>query len=175
MTDAPADPAPSPADPGSPADARGRGPDATADPPTDPEVADLVVRLGMRPHPEGGWYAETWRHQAAPGERPAGTAIYYLLAAGQRSHWHRVDATEIWHHYAGAPLRLAVQAGDDPTATIVLGPDVAAGQVPQVIVPAGAWQAADPTGAWALVGCTVTPGFTFAGFEMAPPGWSPPR
>ncbi|HEY2997126.1 MAG TPA: cupin domain-containing protein [Acidimicrobiales bacterium] len=175
MTDAPADPAPSPADPGSPADAPGRGPDATADPPTDPEVADLVVRLGMRPHPEGGWYAETWRHQAAPGERPAGTAIYYLLAAGQRSHWHRVDATEIWHHYAGAPLRLAVQAGDDPTATIVLGPDVAAGQVPQVIVPAGAWQAADPTGAWALVGCTVTPGFTFAGFEMAPPGWSPPR
>jgi hypothetical protein len=175
MTDAPADPAPPRADPGSPADAPGRGPDATADPPTDPEVADLVVRLGMRPHPEGGWYAETWRPQAAPGERPAGTAIYYLLAAGQRSHWHRVDATEIWHHYAGAPLRLAVQAGDDPTATIVLGPDVAAGQVPQVIVPAGAWQAADPTGAWALVGCTVTPGFTFAGFEMAPPGWSPPR
>jgi predicted cupin superfamily sugar epimerase len=175
MTDAPADPAPPRADPGSPADAPGRGPDATADPPTDPEVADLVVRLGMRPHPEGGWYAETWRPQAAPGERPAGTAIYYLLAAGQRSHWHRVDATEIWHHYAGAPLRLAVQAGDDPTATIVLGPDVAAGQVPQVIVPAGAWQAADPTGAWALAGCTVTPGFTFAGFEMAPPGWSPPR
>jgi uncharacterized protein len=175
MTDAPADPAPPPADPGSPADTRGRGPGTTADPPTDPEVADLVARLGMRPHPEGGWYAETWRHQAAPGERPAGTAIYYLLAAGQRSHWHRVDATEIWHHYAGAPLRLAVQAGDDPTATIVLGPDVAAGQVPQGIVPAGAWQAADPTGAWALVGCTVTPGFTFAGFEMAPPGWSPPR
>jgi predicted cupin superfamily sugar epimerase len=175
MTDAPADPAPPPADPGSPADTRGRGPDATANPPTDPEVADLVVRLGMRHHPEGGWYAETWRHEAAPGERPAGTAIYYLLAAGQRSHWHRVDATEIWHHYAGAPLRLAVQAGDDPTATIVLGPDVAAGQVPQIIVPAGAWQAADPTGAWALVGCTVTPGFTFAGFEMAPAGWSPPR
>ena len=167
MTDAPADRAP-PADPGS-------GPGTTADQPTDPEVADLVARLGMRRHPEGGWYAETWRHQPAPGERPAGTAIYYLLAAGQRSHWHRVDATEIWHHYAGAPLRLAVQDGDDPTATLVLGPDVAAGQVPQVIVPAGAWQAADPTGAWSLVGCTVTPGFTFAGFEMAPPGWSPPR
>ena len=139
------------------------------------DAVSLIERLALRPHPEGGWYAETWRHQPAPGERPAGTAIYYLLAAGQRSHWHRVDATEIWHHYAGAPLRLAVQAGDDPTATLVLGPDVAAGQVPQGIVPAGAWQAADPTGAWALVGCTVTPGFTFAGFEMAPPGWSPPR
>jgi predicted cupin superfamily sugar epimerase len=133
----------------------------------------IIDRLGLSPHPEGGWYAETWRHAADGGGRGAGTAIYYLLAAGQRSHWHRVDATEIWHHYAGDPLRLRVHAGDGPTRDIVLGDDLAAGQVPQAIVPAGAWQAAEPTGAWTLVGCTVSPGFTFDGFELAPPGWSP--
>ena len=141
---------------------------------TDDPVAALVETLGLAPHPEGGWYAETWRHEPAGGGRAAGTAIYYLLAAGQRSHWHRVDATEIWHHYAGAPLRLAVQAGDGPAEQITLGADLAAGQRPQAIVPAGAWQSAEPAGAWSLVGCTVSPGFEFAGFEMAPPGWSPP-
>jgi predicted cupin superfamily sugar epimerase len=136
-------------------------------------AADVVAHLGLRPHPEGGWYAETWRHQAPAGERPAGTAIYYLLAAGQRSHWHRVDAAEIWHHYAGDPLVLRVRAGDGPTGTVTLGPDLAGGQVPQAVVPEGAWQAAEPSGAWALVGCTVSPGFRFEGFELAPPGWSP--
>jgi predicted cupin superfamily sugar epimerase len=141
--------------------------------PDDPVTA-LVDLLGLAPHPEGGWFAETWRHAPAGGERPAGTAIYYLLAAGQRSHWHRVDATEIWHHYAGDPLRLEVHAGEGPTEAVTLGPDLAAGQRPQAIVPAGAWQAAEPTGAWALVGCTVSPGFTYDGFELAPPGWSPP-
>ncbi len=140
----------------------------------DHEVAAIIDRLGLRPHPEGGWYAETWRHDAGDGGRGAGTAIYYLLAAGQRSHWHRVDATEIWHHYAGDPLRLRIHDGDGPTVDVALGADLAAGQAPQAIVPQGAWQAAEPTGAWALVGCTVSPGFTFDGFELAPPGWSPP-
>src|SRR5262245_22030685 len=98
---------------------------------TDDPVAALVAMLGLAPHPEGGWYAETWRHEPSGGGRAAGTAIYYLLAAGQRSHWHRVDATEIWHHYAGAPLRLAVQAGDEPTEDVILGDDLAAGQRPQ--------------------------------------------
>lgn len=133
----------------------------------------IIDRLGLSPHPEGGWYAETWRHESDGDGRGAGTAIYYLLAAGQRSHWHRVDATEIWHHYAGDPLLLSVHVGDDATLDIVLGDDLGAGHVPQAIVPAGAWQAAEPTGAWTLVGCTVSPGFTFDGFELAPPGWSP--
>jgi uncharacterized protein len=137
-------------------------------------AADIVERLALRPHPEGGWYAETWRHEPAPGERPAGTAIYYLLAAGQRSHWHRVDATEIWHHYAGDPLLLRVHDGERPTVEIRLGPDLARGEVPQAVVPEGAWQAAEPTGAWSLVGCTVSPGFRFEGLDLAPPGWSPP-
>jgi len=137
-------------------------------------AARVVARLGLQPHPEGGWYAETWRHEPGPdGGRASGTAIYYLLEAGQRSHWHRVDATEIWHFYAGDPLRLRIHAGDGPTRDVVLGTDLAAGQVPQAIVPEGAWQSAEPTGAWTLVGCTVSPGFSFDGFELAPPGWSP--
>jgi len=138
-------------------------------------VAGLVERLGLVPHPEGGWYRETWRHAAAEGERPAGTAIYYLLAAGQRSHWHRVDAAEVWHFYAGGPMRLSMQVGDEPTETVTLGPDVLGGQRPQAVVPAGAWQSAEPTGAWTLVGCTVSPGFDFDGFELAPPRWTPGR
>jgi uncharacterized protein len=142
-------------------------------------VDAIIDLLGLRPHPEGGWYAETWRHDTGDGGRGAGSAIYYLLAAGQRSHWHRVDATEIWHHYAGGPLVLSVHAVDGPirdaaTRDVVLGDDLAAGQVPQAVVPADAWQAAEPRGAWTLVGCTVSPGFTFEGFELAPPGWSPP-
>jgi predicted cupin superfamily sugar epimerase len=141
----------------------------------DPDLpAAIVARLGLRPHPEGGWYAETWRHAPPPGRRPAGTAIYYLLEAGQRSHWHRVDATEIWHFYAGDPLRLGIHEPPAPTRWVTLGPDLAAGQVPQAVVPLGAWQAAEPTGAWALAGCTVSPGFEFDGFELAPPDWSPP-
>ncbi len=139
-----------------------------------PTAAEVVGRLGLRPHPEGGWYAETWRHDPSPGQRAAGTAIYYLLEAGQRSHWHRVDATEIWHHYSGDPLLLRISDGDAPRREVLLGPDLAGGQVPQAIVPEGAWQAAEPTGAWALVGCTVSPGFRFEGFELAPPSWAPP-
>lgn len=134
----------------------------------------IIEHLGLQPHPEGGWYAETWRHDPGDGDRGAGTAIYYLLAAGQRSHWHRVDATEVWHFYAGDPLRLRIHQGDGPTDDVVLGTDLAAGQVPQAVVPPGAWQAAEPTGVWTLVGCTVSPGFTIAGFELAEPDWSPP-
>jgi predicted cupin superfamily sugar epimerase len=141
---------------------------------TGPDAAAVIDRLGLAPHPEGGWYGETWRHDDGEGGRGAGTAIYYLLAAGQRSHWHRVDAVEIWHHYAGAPLRLTIHEGAGPTREIALGDDLAAGQVPQAIVPTHAWQSAEPTGAWTLVGCTVSPGFTFDGFELAPPGWEPP-
>nr|WP_145980984.1 cupin domain-containing protein [Magnetospirillum sp. ME-1] len=133
----------------------------------------VIARLGLTPHPEGGHYAETWRHAPEGGGRGAGTAIHYLLKAGERSHWHRVDATEIWHYHAGDPLRLLLSGDGRETRTVLLGPDLDAGQVPQVIVPPHCWQAAEPTGAWTLVGCTVSPAFEFAGFEMAPKGWSP--
>lgn len=133
----------------------------------------IIDRLGLKPHPEGGHYAETWRHLAEGGGRGTGTAIYYLLKAGERSHWHRVDAAEIWHYYAGDPLRLLLSEDGQGQRTEILGPDLEAGQMPQVIVPPFCWQAAEPMGAWTLVGCTVSPAFDFAGFEMAPKGWSP--
>lgn len=138
-------------------------------------AAEVIARLALAPHPEGGWYRETWRAAAAPGARPAGTAILFLLEAHQVSHWHRVDADEIWHWHAGAPiaLRLSPEAGGPPR-TDLLGPDLGAGQMPQRIVPAGHWQAARPLGGWALVGCTVSPGFRFEGFELAPPGFDIP-
>jgi predicted cupin superfamily sugar epimerase len=135
----------------------------------------LIEILQLRPHPEGGYYRETWRATAPVGARPAGSAIYYLLAAGQRSAWHRVDAAETWHHYAGAPveLRIADGSGDRTAVRHVLGVDVPAGQRPQVVVPPGAWQSAASLGGWTLVGCTVSPAFEFAGFELAAPGWEP--
>jgi hypothetical protein len=141
----------------------------------DPDT--IIAELGLRPHPEGGYYAETWRAATGAGERSTGTAIYYLLRAGERSHWHRVDAAEIWHHYAGDPLALSIAPGSgvEPAERYVLGPDLAGGQRPQLVVPAGDWQAAEPLGAWTLVGCTVSPGFEFEGFELAPPGWEPGR
>ncbi len=138
-------------------------------------TADQIIeKLGLSPHPEGGHYRETWR--AANTGRPTGTCIYFLLRAGEASHWHRVDATEIWHFYAGDPLILSM-ADDDggPARDHTLGPDLGAGQVPQLIVPPGHWQAARPTGAWTLVGCTVSPGFEFSGFTLAPPGFDIPR
>jgi uncharacterized protein len=135
----------------------------------------VIAALGLRPHPEGGWFIETWREPAGAGERPASTAIYYLLRGGERSHWHRVDATETWHFYAGDPLELGVHAdGGEASVRHVLGGDLAAGQRPQAIVPAGAWQSARCLGEWTLVGCTVAPGFQFEAFELAPPGWDPP-
>lgn len=136
-------------------------------------TADAVIAaLGLKPHPEGGWYAETHRIPAPDGERSPGTAIYYLLKAGERSRWHRVDATEIWHFHAGDPLELRLSFGRG-VAAHRLGADLAAGERPQVVVSPGQWQAATSTGAWTLVGCTVSPGFEFSGFELAPDGWAP--
>ena len=135
----------------------------------------IIEALQMRAHPEGGWYAETWRARAAGGARPHGSAILYLLAAGEHSHWHRFDADEIWQFSAGDPLELRVWAEGDAAITVHrLGADVAAGSAVQAVVPAGAWQAARPLGAWTLVGCIVMPAFEFAGFELAEAGWEPP-
>ncbi len=136
------------------------------------DAGEVIERLGLVPHPEGGWYRETWRDLPADGGRGVGSAIYFLLDAHERSHWHRVDAAEAWHHYAGVPLELAIVEDDDQTV-LTLGPDVAAGLEPQAVVPARAWQAARPLGGWTLVGCTVSPAFDFSGFELAPDGWSP--
>lgn len=138
-------------------------------------ASDVIVRLNLQPHPEGGHFRETWRAKAKSGERAAGTAIYYLLAAGEKSHWHRVDADEIWHFYAGDPLTLMVTAGGGEAVAHVLGSDLVGGEVPQAVVPAGHWQAAESNGAWTLVGCTLAPAFEFSGFEMAPPGFQPKR
>ena len=141
------------------------------------DAADaLIAALGLKPHPEGGHYAETFRDADGPDGRARCTAIYFLLRAGERSHWHRVDATEIWHYYAGDPLELSLAAGDHETPhTHVLGPDLSRGQRPQVVAPAHHWQAARSLGAWTLVGCTVSPGFEFSGFELAAPDWTPGR
>ena len=137
------------------------------------KAADIIKALAMQPHPEGGWYTETFRDEHG-GERGHSTAIYYLLEAGDRSHWHRVlDAAEVWHYYAGAPLLLSLSQTGTGITEIKLGPDVIAGERPQGVVPAGWWQSARSTGAFTLVGCTVAPGFTFSTFEMAEPGWSP--
>jgi hypothetical protein len=134
---------------------------------------DIIRLLGLKPHPEGGHYAETWRAPALGGERAAGTAIYFLLRTGERSHWHRVDAAEAWHWYGGAPLALEISADGEETEAHVLGLDLAAGQRPQAVVPAHHWQAARSLGEWSLVGCTVSPAFDFAGFVLAPPDWRP--
>ncbi|TAN56901.1 MAG: cupin domain-containing protein [Magnetospirillum sp.] len=133
----------------------------------------IIARLGLKPHPEGGHYAETWRDRPAGGGRGAGTAIYYLLRAGERSHWHRIDATEIWHFHAGDPLVLRLSETGRGERAVVLGPDIAAGQTAQLVVPPHVWQAAEPVGGWALASCTVIPAFEFDGFEMAPVGWNP--
>ena len=130
----------------------------------------LIEKLNLQPHPEGGWYRQTW--QADDGPRASGTAIYFLLKAGESSHWHRVDAVEIWHYYAGAPLILRLaETGAGPATPHTLGPDLAKEMVPQLIVPKDHWQAAHTTGDWTLVGCTVSPGFQFDGFELAQPGF----
>lgn len=134
---------------------------------------DLIRQLGLVPHPEGGWYRETWRAEAQEGARAAGTAIYYLLEAGDVSHWHRVDAAEMWHFYAGGPLSLTVSPNGHDAEAMVLGREIGAGQRPQRLVPAGWWQTATSLGAWTLVGCTVSPAFEFSGFEMAPENWRP--
>jgi predicted cupin superfamily sugar epimerase len=136
-------------------------------------AAAIIQALELKPHPEGGHYRETFRHAPPQGGRGAMTAIYYLLQEGEVSAWHRVDAAEIWHFYAGAPLALSLSPDGRRQQTVTLGPDVAAGERPQVLVPEGQWQSARTRGAWTLVGCTVGPAFEFTGFEMAPPGWEP--
>jgi predicted cupin superfamily sugar epimerase len=127
----------------------------------DPDA--IIESLGMAPHPEGGHFVETCRGPDRGDGRATATAIYFLLRAGERSHWHRVDADEIWLHHLGSPLRLSIDETDH-----LLGPDQ-----PQILVPAHAWQAAEPTGSFTLVSCIVVPGFEFTGFELAPPGWHP--
>lgn len=136
---------------------------------------EIIGLLGLVPHPEGGHYRQTWIAGADDGMRPAGTCIYFLLGADERSHWHRVDAVEIWHFYAGAPLELSMaQTEVGPKEVHVLGPDLGAGARPQLIVPEGHWQAARSLCDWTLVGCTVSPGFRFEGFELAAPGFDIP-
>jgi predicted cupin superfamily sugar epimerase len=138
-----------------------------------PAAADIIARLELKPHPEGGHFRETFRDTRVDANgRPVSTAIYFLLARGERSHWHRIDAVEVWHFYAGSPLTLEIADGDG-RRVVTLGSDLAAGEVPQAIVPAQAWQAAESSGDWTLVGCTVAPGFDFAKFELAPKGWAP--
>jgi uncharacterized protein len=133
----------------------------------------IIAKLDLAPHPEGGWYRQTWIGPMVAG-RASGTAIHFLLKAGERSHWHRVDADEIWLWHAGAPLVLSLAEDDVRAKTVRLGPDVLAHEAPQVVVPAGWWQAARSTGDWTLVSCTVSPGFRFEGFKLAPPGFDIP-
>jgi predicted cupin superfamily sugar epimerase len=135
------------------------------------DAVRLIEQLCLQPHPEGGWYRETFRQDCQDGKRAMASAILFLLEQGQRSHWHRVDATEMWLWHAGTPITLHI---DDGTRRVMLlGGDVLAGQAPQAIVPQHAWQAAEAPQGWALVSCIVTPAFDFAGFELAPPGWEP--
>jgi uncharacterized protein len=136
------------------------------------EVGRIIETLGLQPHPEGGWYRQTWVGPLREG-RASGTAILFLLKEGERSHWHRVDADEIWIWNAGAPLVLSV--GAVTARDVRLGPDVLGGDVVQAVVPKGHWQAARSLGGWTLVSCTVSPGFEFAGFELAAPGFDMPR
>ena len=138
------------------------------------EVRDLIERLALARHPEGGWYRETWRAAPAGTQRSAGTSILFLLEAQQRSHWHRVDASELWIFQAGRAL--ALSTGDaDGVSTIRLGTDVRAGEQPQHVIAPGQWQSAQAGDGWCLVACVVVPGFSFEGFELAPPGWEPGR
>jgi len=136
----------------------------------------IIAQLDLAPHPEGGWFRETWRAPSAAGGRDAATAILFLLEDGQKSHWHRVDAAELWLFHAGTALTLrTAQDGDvSPPRAIRLGSDVLAGDQPQHLVKAGEWQAAQASGGWALVACVVVPGFSFEGFELAAPEWAPP-
>jgi predicted cupin superfamily sugar epimerase len=138
-----------------------------------PTAAEVIARLELKPHPEGGHFRETFRDPRLDANgRSVSTAIYFLLARGDRSHWHRIDAVEVWHYCAGSALTLEI-ADSDGRRSIRLGPDLAAGEVPQAIVPPHGWQAAESSGDWTLVGCTVAPGFDFTKFELAPKGWTP--
>lgn len=132
---------------------------------------DVIAALQLAPHPEGGFFRETFRDASVTATgRAVSTAIYFLLPAGIVSHWHRVDAVEVWHWHAGAALKLSIDSSPGPIQKITLGADLLRGERPQAVVPAGAWQQAESLGAWTLVGCTVAPGFEFSGFEIAAPG-----
>ena len=138
------------------------------------DAQGLIRALDLSPHPEGGWYRETWRSAAAEGERAAATAILFLLEKGQRSHWHKVDATELWLFHAGSALRLDLAATDaGPVQSARLGPDVLGGEQPQLRIGPGEWLAAEADRGWALVSCIVSPGFEFEGFTLAAPDWEP--
>jgi predicted cupin superfamily sugar epimerase len=140
------------------------------------EADQIIAKLGLHPHPEGGWYRQTWVGpdlHIGTNTRASGTAILFLLKAGERSHWHRVDADEIWIWNAGAPLLLSL--GETVARDIRMGPDVLGEDQAQAVVPAGHWQAARSLGAWSLVTCTVSPGFRFEGFELADPDFDLPR
>jgi uncharacterized protein len=139
-----------------------------------PTAAEIIAKLDLKPHPEGGHYRETFRDTHLVDGRAASTAILFLLARGERSHWHRIDAVEIWHYHAGAPLKLSLVDGAGEQI-VRLGGNISADEIPQVTVPARARQAAESLGDWTLVGCTVAPGFTFESFELAPMDWSPRR
>jgi len=138
-----------------------------------PTAADVIRLLDLRPHPEGGHFRETFRDAEPAGGRSHSTAIYYLLADGEHSLWHRVDAAEVWHHYSGAPLRLYLSNDSTMIDHHVLGTDLGAGERPQIVIPAHYWQAAESLGTWTLIGCTVAPAFEFSGFEMAKADFSP--
>jgi len=148
---------------------------------TAPSADEIIALLKLKPHPEGGYFRETFRDSVEircnpDSLRAASTAIYFLLKEGQLSRWHTVDAAETWHWYSGAPLCLSTAPPDgSPVTECILGVDLSNGQRPQAIVPAGAWQQAQSLGAWSLVGCTVAPGFSFDGFQMAPEGFNPER
>ena len=135
--------------------------------------SDIIRLLDLKPHPEGGHYRETLRDPMGYDGRSVSTAIYFLLSAGENSHWHRIDSIEVWHWYAGAPLALSIFVAGEEVVNIRVGADLGSGERPQAYVPAGAWQSARSLGAWTLVGCTVAPGFLFDRFELAPPGWEP--
>ena len=138
------------------------------------DAAALIARLNLASHPEGGWYRETWRAGARAGRRGSATAILFLLEDGRRSHWHRVDAAELWLWHAGAPLRLSAAPDDlGPVSDVRLGGDVLAGEAPQFVIPPNHWQAAEADMGWALVSCVVSPAFEFAGFALAAEGWAP--
>jgi predicted cupin superfamily sugar epimerase len=137
----------------------------------------IIEELRLTPHPEGGWFRETWRAPAAEGQRAAATAIHFLLESHQRSHWHKVDASEVWLWHSGDSLLLSVSAGDNgPVREMRLGPNVIGGDLAQYVIAAREWQAAAPLPGdrgYSLVSCVVAPAFEFAGFELAPEGWRP--
>jgi len=142
---------------------------------TDMTSDDVIRILGLEPHPEGGHYRQVYEHVPTDGGRGFMNSIYFLLRAGDRSHWHRLDAPEIWSYHAGSPVTVSVWTEGRPVETYRLGNNLAAGERPQVMVPAGAWQAGESLGDWSLIGCVVAPAFQFSGFELAPRDWSPPE